>query len=222
MNRKSDYEYGEQILLGSMMNEIPAWDTRYKTGETPWDSGRPSKELQRIVSEWDIAPCRMLEIGCGTGTNAISLAQRGFTVTAIDLSPLAVEQAKAKASKAGVTVDFRVADILHPPELGKPFAFVFDRGVYHHLREVDLKGFLAVLAGHCVRGGWYLTLAGNANDPNAGKGPPTVKASDLCRELEPAFDLVQLREFHFDGIVIEGKSFEHLGWSALLRRKQGS
>jgi SAM-dependent methyltransferase len=159
-------------------------------------------------------------MGCGTGTNAVYLAQRGFTVTAIDLSPLAIAQAKTRAVQAGAAVEFLKADILQPHELGSPFPFVFDRGVYHHLRNVDLAKFVAVLARVTAPGGWYLTLAGNASDPNAGKGPPCVAAHELCLELSSAFDLVQLREFVFDGIVIDGKPFEHLAWSTLLRRKR--
>lgn len=201
------------------MTDSPNWDDRYKTGETPWDSGQPSKELQRIVSERNIAPTRMLELGCGTGTNAIYLAQLGFTVTALDIAPRAIEQARAKAAKAGVAVDFRQADLLKLPDMGPAFPFVFDRGVYHHLRTVDLSCFLGVLSRVSRPGGLYLTLAGNANDPNAGKGPPCVHAHELCQELSPLFELVQLREFHFAAIVIDGKPFEHLGWSALHRRR---
>lgn len=201
------------------MNETASWDDRYKSGETPWDSGHASKELQRVVSERSIAPCRMLELGCGTGTNAIYLARLGFAVTALDIAPRAIEQARAKAAKAGVAIDFRQADLLNLPDVGPPFPFVFDRGVYHHLRSVDLPGFLGVLSRVVQAGGFYLTLAGNANDSNAGKGPPCVQAHELCLELSPLFDLVQLREFNFAGIVNDGKPLEHLGWSALLRRK---
>ncbi len=201
------------------MNELVNWDDRYKTGETPWDCGEPSKELQRVLSDRNIAPCRVLELGCGTGTNAIYLAQRGFAVTALDLAPRAIEQARAKADRAGVAVDFRQADLLRLPDLGSAFPFVFDRGVYHYLRNVDLPGFLGVLSRVTQSGGLYLTLAGNANDPNAGKGPPCVHAHELCLELSPSFDLVQLREFNFAGIVIDGEPFKHLGWSALLRGK---
>ena len=60
------------------MSEITRWDERYEKGETPWDTGQPSSELQRILAEEAIAPCRALELGCGTGTNAVWLAQQGF------------------------------------------------------------------------------------------------------------------------------------------------
>jgi len=203
------------------MQDTINWNERYSTKQTPWDSGKHSIELERVLNERPINPCRMLEIGCGTGTNAIFLAQRGFTMTAIDVSSLAVEQAKAKAQKAGVKIDFRVANILENSDLGGPFDLVFDRGVYHHLRTVDLWGFQNALSRLTKSGSHYLTLAGNANDritPPDG-GPPVVRTLEICSELTSLFDLVQLREFTFNGIVVEGKPVSPLAWSALFRRR---
>jgi SAM-dependent methyltransferase len=120
-----------------------------------------------------------------------------------------------------VAVNFLQADALALPDLGSPFPFVFDRGVYHHLREVDLQRYLATLAKVSQPGGYYFTLAGNANDPAPAElGPPRVHAHEICLELRPLFDLVQLREFRFDGVVIPGLTEAPLAWSALLRRKK--
>jgi methyl halide transferase len=93
------------------MDRTQHWNQRYETGSTPWDSGLPSAELCRVIEESNIQPCRVLELGCGTGTNAILLAERGFEVTAVDLSPLAIEQAKRKAAEAGVDVDWICGDV---------------------------------------------------------------------------------------------------------------
>ena len=105
------------------MKEHIDWNDRYRDGNLPWDTGRPSSELQRVFSRNTIQPCRALEIGCGTGTNSVWLAQQGFEVTGIDLAPLAVEQAEKRAHAAGVKVHFVVADVLHLPDLDGPFAF---------------------------------------------------------------------------------------------------
>lgn len=204
------------------MKDTINWDDRYTRHDTPWDSGKHSLEVERVLNEWSIEPCRMLEIGCGTGTNAVFLAQRGFEVTAVDVSALAVEQARTKAKQAGVDIDLRVANVVDDVDLGPPFDLVFDRGVYHHMRTVDLWGFLNALARHTKPGRHYLTLAGNANDrhtpPNG--GPPIVRTAEICTELTPLFDLLQLREFTFDGIVVEGERIHPLGWSALFRRRE--
>ena len=96
---------------------------------------RTSSELQRVFSRNTIQPCRALELGCGTGTNSVWLAQQGFEVTGVDVAPLAVEQANKRAQAAGVQVHFVVADVLHLPDLDGPFAFFFDRGCYHAVRR---------------------------------------------------------------------------------------
>ena len=203
-----------------MANEDIDWNARYASKDTPWDSGQPSKELQRVLSQYAIAPCPTLEIGCGTGTNAVFLAQQSFRVTALDLSPLAIEQARQRAKRAGVTVNFLSADLFEPPNLERNFDFVFDRGVYHSVRGAGLDKFLRTLESVTAPGSLYLVLAGNANDTEAAdKGPPRVHAHELCAELGTLFDLIQLREFRFDGVVIDGKSVQPLAWSGLLRRK---
>src|SRR5437868_14089651 len=117
------------------MTEHMDWNNRYRDGDLPWDTGLPSSELQGVVSRNTIQPCRALEIGCGTGTNSVWLAQQGFEVTGIDLAPLAVERAEKRAQSAGVQVHFMAADVLDLADLDGPFAFFFDRGCYHAVRR---------------------------------------------------------------------------------------
>jgi methyl halide transferase len=203
-----------------MSDEARDWNQRYVTGDTPWESGQPSAELTRVVREWQIGPCRVLEMGCGTGENAVHLARQGFDVTAFDLAPLAIERAEAKIREAGVKARLFAANVLDLPDAGPPFPFVFDRGLYHIVRRDNLAGYLRTLERVCAPGGWYLTLTGNANDPvTVEHGPPRVRAQELCAELEGLFALVQLREFTFTGAPYTGTSFRPLAWSALLRRR---
>ena len=68
------------------------WDALYREGTPSWETGKPSAELIRLVREKAIAPGRTLELGCGTGANAIYLAKSGFEMTAVDSSPTALER----------------------------------------------------------------------------------------------------------------------------------
>jgi 2-polyprenyl-3-methyl-5-hydroxy-6-metoxy-1,4-benzoquinol methylase len=117
------------------MSELARWEERYRSGDTPWDTGRPSSELQRVITKEQIRPCRAIELGCGTGTNAIWLAKQGFDVTAVDLSTLAISQAREHAAAEGAHVHFICADVLHLPELDS-YDFFFDRGCYHVVRSM--------------------------------------------------------------------------------------
>lgn len=199
------------------MSETIRWDERYAQGDTPWETGQPSSELQRIVAEIPVCPCRALELGCGTGPSAIWLAQQGFEVTALDFSPRAIERARRRADEAGVRVHFLVADVLNPPpELAGPFNFFFDRGCYHVVRREDPQTYVKTicrLAGPRALG---LVLAGNAREPHE-PGPPVVSEEEIRNELGAFFDIVELREFRFD--QSETVSTRFLGWSCLLRRR---
>lgn len=196
------------------------WNQHYVDGNTPWDNNQPDSEMQRVFAERSIAPCRMLELGCGTGTNAVWLAQRGFDVTAFDISPLAIDKAQARASTVGVKINLFEASVFELPDLGAPFPLVFDRGVYHCARRQGAKEFCEVVARNSAPGGWYFLLAGNAqesHDPNI--GPPRLTAKEMVDDLSPWFDLVELREGRFDPVLINGQLVQPLAWSALWRRK---
>src|SRR5437867_13315790 len=86
------------------------FEKSYRTGDTPWDSGIPSVELVRVLDAGLLPGKTVLEIGCGTGTNAIEFARRGYRVTAVDLVDLAVQRARDKARRAGVEYGFRIGD----------------------------------------------------------------------------------------------------------------
>lgn len=195
------------------------WEGRYQRGDIPWDRHDTWHILDRVLREWRIAPGRLLEMGCGTGRTAIQLARTGFRVTAFDVSPLAIARCRASAAAAGVSVDFCVADFRDLQPAGGPFPFLFDSGFYHCVRQGCLPALQTFLARVTSPGSLWLTVAGNDNDPHGGpKGPPRVRASELCAELESLFAVVELRETHFAADDPGGRHHP-LAWSALLRRR---
>lgn len=200
------------------MSDARRWDERYQKGDTPWETGQPSSELLRVLAESAIAPCRALELGCGTGASAVWLARQGFDVTAIDLSAQAIERARRRADEADVSVRFLVADVLSPPaEPAGPFDFFFERGCYHVVRREDVTAYLESLRGLTHPGTLGLVLTGNAREPHD-PGPPVVSEEQIRAELGSLFDIVQLREFRFD--QVEGDGTRFLGWSCVLRRPE--
>jgi methyl halide transferase len=188
---------------------------RYATGQTPWDSGVPDGELVRILDAGRLTGKRVLEIGCGTGTNAVELARRGFDVVAVDLVEQAIGAALEKARQAKVKVEFRVGDVLNGGADG-PYDILFDRGVYHGLRLHDLKGFQKFLKHATRPSSWWLSLAGSAKEEHNGEGPPVVHEHEIRSELGGLFEIVELREFRF---TTNQNGFRPLAWSILMRRK---
>jgi len=75
------------------------YDLWYRFGKVPWEIG-PREELVGLVESGRISPCKTIDLGCGTGDNAIFLAQHGFEVTAIDYAPSAIAKAKAVSKES--------------------------------------------------------------------------------------------------------------------------
>jgi 2-polyprenyl-3-methyl-5-hydroxy-6-metoxy-1,4-benzoquinol methylase len=108
----------------------------YRKGSAPWDIGKPDFNLVHTVTTVPISPCNALEIGCGTGDNAIWLSEQNFTVVGVDASEIAIEKARDKATKANARCTFAVLNILNDHVDGAPFGFVFDRGCFHTMDSV--------------------------------------------------------------------------------------
>jgi SAM-dependent methyltransferase len=91
------------------MTSGPDWDQRYAEAERVW-SGRPNSALVAEVE--GLPPGRALDVGCGEGADAIWLAQRGWEVTALDVSQVALDRARAAAEAAGAEVRWLHAGLL--------------------------------------------------------------------------------------------------------------
>lgn len=199
------------------MSDQENWEQRYRDGATPWDIGRPCEELQRVLQSGVVQPCRTLDLGCGTGTNAVYLAQRGFDVTGVDVAQNALEKAREKAAAANVNVRFLHADVCHLPDLGEPFDFVYDRGCFHTFKERRWEGFMDTLERATYSGSLYLMLCGNAKEPRE-HGPPTLTEEEIRAALSPLFDFEWMNEFRFS-IVFDDGEHRPLAWSCLMRRR---
>jgi len=191
---------------------IQRWDAAYRGQRpAPWDRGQPDSTLTEAVRSGTIKPGRVVVLGCGSGTNAVYLATKGFDVTALDVAPTALAMAQAKAAKAKVKVRWLLADVLAPPTL-EPFDVLFDRGCYHGVRRANAAGYVKTANTLAKPGALMLILAGNANEPRH-YGPPRVDETDLVGDFAKTWDFVHLRELR------PSRKGGAWFWSALLRRR---
>jgi SAM-dependent methyltransferase len=134
------------------------YDDIYREGRPPWDIGGPQPALAAVL---DRVPGRkVLDIGCGPGDLAIALARRGFDVTAVDISPVAIGLAQARA--AGLPVHFEVQDATRLSLPAAPFDAVFDSGLLHSLHRRGahaVDAYLALLPGLAAPGATVFVLA---------------------------------------------------------------
>ncbi|MDF1547984.1 MAG: methyltransferase domain-containing protein [Bacteroidales bacterium] len=181
------------------MSKIKRFTQRYNDGDIPWDLGRADYNLTEMVVNWPIMPGKTLELGCGTGDNALWMAEHKFEVTAFDLIEVAVNLAKSKALTANVHVDFYVADILKDEIPNAPFDFVFDRGVFHTVDEPDERTLFARNVSKLMNNdGLWLSLIGSNDQVREGQGPPKRSAKEILAAVEPFFELLLLKVSNFD------------------------
>lgn len=192
--------------------------SHYAAGNIPWNSVKPAPELLYALDRGQLKGTTVLDIGCGTGSDAIELARRGYTVTAIDLVAQAIQTARARALAADQMgrIDHRIADILET-DVGGPFDIIYDRGIYHFMRRTHMAEFLAVLKRITRPGTLWLSLSGNAKEKT--EGPPRVHDYEIRADLGGLFNILEMRETRF---TTDDSSFSPLSWATLLERKNST
>src|SRR5580704_13313381 len=108
-----------------MTTPSAGWDSSYEGSAPPWDIGRPQPAFQRLAGR-GLLSGRLLDAGCGTGEHVLLAAAHGADATGVDISPRAIERARAKAAERGLPARFEVADVLRLGELGMTFDTVID------------------------------------------------------------------------------------------------
>jgi methyl halide transferase len=191
------------------------WDAVYREGTPPWDSGQPHAELATVLDEYQLRPQTVLELGCGSGADAVALAKRRFEVTAVDCSPIAVERARLRAEQHDALLRFVLDDVLDFAQTAGQFDFVYDAGLYHAIRQTDLDRYLDALWRVTRPGSHYLCLAGAPETRADDTGPPQVSKDEIHSELGRLFEFVHLRLIR---LVSADPSRSHAGWSCLMRR----
>jgi len=185
--------------------------------EIPWNFETPPDELVELIKKGKIKPCKALDLGCGTGNYALSLAGRGFEMTGVDSSPSAIEIAKENARKRNLECDFLVMDVLEGFEkIQGTFDFVYDWLLLHHIYPEKRKVYCENVNKILKPGGRYLSVCFHEEDQQfggSGKYRKTSLGTTLYfsseKELRDLFDAVfQIKELKT--IEVTGKSGPHL------------
>jgi len=168
------------------------WDARYASRELVWGS-EPNRFLAATLGA--LAPSgRALDLGCGEGRNAIWLAGRGWRVTGVDYSSVAIERARRLAEQAGVAVEWHCVDLAR--FAADPAAFGLVAIAYLQLPAAERRRVLGMAAAALEPGG-VLYMIGHARDPR-NEAVPGPKDPSVCWDpSELAAELCEL------GLVVE-------------------
>lgn len=178
---------------------FPSWDELYKNTpveEMPWFSRELDHDLAVALERRQLAKGTFLDIGTGPGTQAIALAQRGFTVTGTDLSEAAIR--RAQGLKTPVT--FVTDDITHT-QLHGPFNCIFDRGCFHVLDPKDRAAYVRTAATLLTDGGILFLKCFSLRETKVIDGPYRFTPEELRTIFEPHFQIESIEESEFRGTL---------------------
>lgn len=191
----------------------------------PWNIEELPQAISDLLENEKIIPCNALDVGCGTGNYSTCLAQKGFNVTGIDFSAIAINLAKEKALKKEVKCNFQPVDVLADMDvLKEKFDFAFDWEVLHHIFPQRRKQFIQNIHSVLSEGGKYLSVCFSEEDEHFGGGGKVRKTpigttlyfsseDELIKLFDPFFSIIELKT-----IEIPGKTLPHKAIYAFLEK----
>jgi SAM-dependent methyltransferase len=163
----------------------------YRAGTPRWDSAEPRPELVELTQ--GRLPGRALDLGCGTGTDVLYLARRGWDAVGVDFVPAAIAAARKRATSSGSSATFIAGDVTRLPEAGVDGSFdlVLDIGCYHGVPVTRRDSYAAGVAS-VTRPGSDLYIAGISHPPVIWRlvGARGLSADDLQQRFGGDFELV--------------------------------
>jgi SAM-dependent methyltransferase len=171
-------------------------------GSPPWDIGRPQQEFVRLEESGRISG-DVLDVGCGTGENALFLAGRGHVVWGVDRAPTAIGIARKKAEERRIAATFLVSDALNLNQVGRTFDTVIDSGLFHALSDPERPCFVRNLSEVLRPGGTYFMLAFSDREPG-GYGPRRIRKQEIRESFSEGWRINEIRAAVFENRIKSG------------------
>ncbi len=169
------------------------WDDAYKS-RPPWEIGRPQPVFVGLLQRGELKQGSVLDVGCGTGENALFLAQNGFSVSGVDVAENALQVARSKSYERGVKVEFKQENALSLRFKGDSFDNVIDSGLFHTFSDENRPLFAAEIARVLRNDGRYFMLCFSEKEPAGWGGPRRVTRREIEDTFLPFFHINYIRE----------------------------
>jgi SAM-dependent methyltransferase len=195
---------------------MPGWDAAYASSTpAPWDIGRPQPAFVRLADS-GLLGGRVLDAGCGTGEHALLAAAHGADAAGVDISPLAIAQAREKAAERGLAVRFEVADALNLGQLRITCDTVIDSGLFHVFDDQERLKYIISLASVLKSGGTCYLMCFSDRQPGD-FGPRRVRRDELTTAFGDGWTVTDIAAGTFEINPGFGTTTA-LAWLATIRR----
>ena len=137
------------------------FEFQYRFSKPRWDTQVTPPEVVETIEHGNLKTGRALDLGCGTGTNAIYLARAGFEVVGVDFSPQAIAVARNKARRENIAIDFHTGDVTRLDALGvrDPFDFILDIGCFHSVEPARWQNYASEITRLTRPGALFMLYA---------------------------------------------------------------
>jgi cyclopropane fatty-acyl-phospholipid synthase-like methyltransferase len=181
-----------------------------------WTAGTASPQLVNLVYEGKIPNnSKILELGCGLGTESVFLAARGMDVSAIDLSEHAIETGKKLCECYGVNVNFIAADLINTDLFEQEFDIITDQGCFHHMYEDERKIYLEKVLKYLKPGGMFILRCFSDKIPG-GDQPRRISSDDMLSTFSPSFKLEHMERV----LSFSSRRYEKpIGWFTIWYKR---
>lgn len=186
----------------TQQREFPNWEKLYqerKVESMPWFNPNLDADLEKALKKLNIDTGKALDIGTGPGTQAFELAQRGFQVTATDLSDTAINLAQTKAQEKGLDISFQQDDILNS-NLSSEFDFVLDRGCFHVFSPEQRQNYVRVVHS-LIKPKGYLFLKCFSHLEKREEGPYRFTPEEIQEIFQNSFNAISIEETVYQGTL---------------------
>ena len=174
----------------------PNYFSRLYKSRPPWEIGQPQKAFKRLSEELKVNG-RMLDVGCGTGENALLFAKLGFDIIGIDYVNDAINEAIYKAKKRGINAKFYVMNALELSKLEQKFEIVIDSGLFHIFSNLERALFRISLSKVLSVDGTYYMLCFNNIEPS-GFGPRRIRKEEIYETFTDNWNVISIKPEIFE------------------------
>ena len=148
----------------------------------PWDSGISPPELLEFIQTHPTG--KAIDLGCGTGTNVITLARAGWQVTGIDFAIPAILMAKSKLKNTNIHANLLVGDVTNLSDMTEPFDLALDLGCFHGLTQQGKQDYMTQLQRILTPNGFWLLYAFlSPGTPRSGHGVAEAEIDFISSQL---------------------------------------
>jgi len=195
------------------------WESYYRSQPVesmPWYHPGLDPDFAQEIETIGLTGGAVLDLCTGPGTQAIAVAEKGFSVTATDIADTAVRQACEQARARGLDITFRQNDILDS-KLDATFDLVIDRGCYHVFPEQYRRDYPQTVAQLLNLGGYLLLKCFSDLEPNR-EGPFHISPTEIEDNFQSLFEIVSIRRSLFEGPVGRPRNKPPQALVCVLRR----